>query len=247
MYHEHNSAQHDFPYQEQARLTYFVASLPRSGSTLLCRGLWAAGLAGAPLEYFADVHMEDYFDRWGRTGIRDYVQNLQQHRTSPNGIFGAKGHYPQLQDWFFKQGIVLDELFPNLRYIYITRQDRLRQAISYVKAMQTNRWTSDWQEGLQDGLQYDFKAIDQRMNQLVREERIWGGYFLKQGTLPLRIVYESFVEKYEETLREVLRFLEVEEYKKIAISAPRLKKQADSITEQWYEQYLMEVERHLPG
>ncbi len=59
--------------------------------------------------------------------------------------------------------------------------------------------------------------------------------------MPLHIVYESFVEKYEDTLREVLRFLELEEFEEVAIATPRLKKQADSVTDQWYEQYLMEV------
>jgi len=107
--------------------------------------------------------------------------------------------------------------------------------------VQTNRWTSDWQEGIQGRLQYDFNAINQRMNRLIREERAWKGYFLKQGTVPLHIVYESFVEKYEDTLREVLRFLEVEEFEEVAIATPRLKKRADSVTDQWYEQYLMDV------
>lgn len=241
MYHEHNSAQYDFPYQEKARLSYLVASLPRSGSTLLCRGLWETGMAGAPLEYFAEVHMEDYLKRWGQMSIGDYVLKLQQHRTSPNGIFGFKGHYRQLRDWFFKHGIGPEDLFPNLRYIYIVRQDRLRQAISYVKAMQTNRWTSDWQEGILDELRYDFDAISKRMNELVATDRAWKGYFLKTRTQPLHIVYESFIEKYEESVREVLRFLEVREYREVAISPPRLTKQADEVTEQWYEQYLKDL------
>ena len=241
MYHEHNSADFDFPFRNSTDRTYLVASLPRSGSTLLCLGLWGTKLAGAPLEYFADVHMQDYFDRWGRTDIQGYVSRLLQHRTSPNGIFGVKGHHNQLRSWFFKDGIELDDCLPNLKYVYIVRQDRLRQAISLVNAVQTNRWRSNWSEGIKDRLSYDFREISRRMAAMVKEEQAWQSYFLKRRIEPLTIVYESFVQHYEESIRQVLSYLGVVEYNDVPIPPPSLKKQADILTEEWYDRYLREV------
>ena len=241
MYHEHNSADFDFPFRDSTDRSYLVASIPRSGSTLLCLGLWDTRLAGAPLEYFADVHMQDYFGRWGKTDIRGYVSRLLQHRTSPNGVFGVKGIHTQLRSYFFKDGIELDDCFPNLRYIYIARQDRLRQAISLVKAMQTNRWRSNWTEGIQDRLSYDFQEISRRMDEMVKEEQAWQGYFLERRIEPLRIVYESLVQNYEESIRQVLSYLGVAEYNDVPIPPPSLKKQADIVTEEWYDRFLREV------
>ena len=34
----------------------------------------------------------------------------------------------------------LDSLFPNLRYVWVTRRDKVRQAVSLVKAKQSTQW-----------------------------------------------------------------------------------------------------------
>src|SRR5215208_139697 len=73
----------------RASTSYLILSTPRSGSTLLCRGLEGTGLAGRPHEYFRPEGR--LWSQYG--GDADpvgYVARLLSERVSANGVFGAK-------------------------------------------------------------------------------------------------------------------------------------------------------------
>ena len=113
-----NGAEKDFEEQHEVKISYVICSTPRSGSTLLCRGLWDTGRAGAPHEYFHEnKHMPQIISRWKPRSFNDYLSNLLRFRTSSNGVFGFKAHFDQFK--YLSENTTLDDTFPDLKYIRI--------------------------------------------------------------------------------------------------------------------------------
>ena len=93
-------------------------------------------------------------ERWRTPSLPAYVARLSQERATPNGVFGAKLLYRQLlhlEDLARQEPEltelplpeILDRLFPNLHLVWVTREDKVRQAISWFKARQTGVWGQD--------------------------------------------------------------------------------------------------------
>ncbi|MBV9278904.1 MAG: hypothetical protein JOZ41_02370 [Chloroflexi bacterium] len=73
--------------------------------------------------------------------------------TTPNGIFGVKvmatyvvedvlGRLRRLPDRAsLPAPALLTSVFPNLHYVHMRRRDRVRQAVSWVRAHQTGIWS----------------------------------------------------------------------------------------------------------
>ena len=237
-----NSSSYDFPAIERPEKYYLICSTPRTGSTLLCRGLWDTSLAGAPHEYFHQKHMADFNVRWDTKNFEEYLSFLKKYRTSPNGVFGAKTHYDQFI--YLQSQVDMSLAMPEVKYIYISRRDRVRQAVSLSKAILTKRWSS---EGAVDSATpnpvYDFSHVHRGHRMILAQEANWEAFFAKQHIVPVRIIYEEFVGRYFEVIQEMLTYLGVGTISKEMIKAPQMKKQADLINAQWVEQYQADLAR----
>src|SRR5690349_5494217 len=135
--------------------SYFICTTPRSGSYLLCEALISSGLAGRPSEYFLPTFEKLFSGEWGTWTYREYLERLFQETATQNGVFGAKVHWASMHPLLEKLGQfpewrgvpakdVLNQAFHNPRFIWLTRRVKVRQAISYSKAMQTGIW---WDKG----------------------------------------------------------------------------------------------------
>ncbi len=212
-------------------LRYAVCALPRSGSSLLCELLFETQLAGAPVEYFDAAQMARLCARWGTHDLPSYVRALLEKKTSPNGVFGFKAHYFQLVE-AFPNGR-LEAAFPGLRYVYISRRDRLRQAISWARAEQTGRWASTNQPIRRVEAVFDRDQIERLYAGICKRERAWEALFDRAGVSPCRILYEDLVESPEVTVRGVLDHLGVAGAGDVTVGPPTLARQADHLTEEW--------------
>jgi hypothetical protein len=111
-----------------------ISAIPRSGSTLLCIKLWQTGVCGAPMEYLNFANRKnDMLVRLGNGDPVAYWNELRRRRTSRNGVFAFKafvGDYAQTMRNYA-------DLLPHIRSdktIYLTRRDKLQQAVSYARA-----------------------------------------------------------------------------------------------------------------
>ena len=147
---------------------------------------------------------------------------------------------------------ILADLFPNLHYIWVTRDDKLRQAISWFKARQTGVWGQAegreevklgraWRLGnepLQPGeLAFDFEGIAALLVQAEADDAAIGAYFADNGITPYRVVYEEFSPRYEATILDLLRWMGIETPPSLALTKPRTVKLADDRTEEWAERF----------
>jgi LPS sulfotransferase NodH len=123
---EPSDASADFFISGGSSRSLLIAFTPRSGTTLLSSGLWKTHLAGAPMEYFNPEDRAGFESRWGTLSDTDYVARLHAHRTSPNGVFSAKLHFDQLERTFRGADTLRNQAFPDPRFVFLEREDKLR-------------------------------------------------------------------------------------------------------------------------
>jgi LPS sulfotransferase NodH len=225
----------DFDAGVETTLSYVICSTPRSGSYLLCELLWRTGAAGAPEEFFHPDFMPLLARRWGVESLDDYVAALLEHKTTPNGVFGAKIHWGQYSPVLGDRDITA--LFPNTRFIHITRADRVRQAVSWVRAMQTLRWKSS--ESDRREVTYDAEDIAAKLRRLEGDERRWRELFDRQGIEPYEVVYEDLAVRPGEVIRGVLDWAGIEA-PEVPGGDTGLRRQADATTEEWVRRFAAE-------
>ena len=127
--------------------TVLIAFTPRSGSTLLAHALRGTGLCGVPHEYLNFVHMDDFRHRLGPLPVTSLLAWLKRHRTTPNGVFGIKASVLHLQEELLVHNISPRAVFGAVRCVWIERADKVRQAVSFARANQTDQWNSRWRIG----------------------------------------------------------------------------------------------------
>lgn len=215
---EFNSSKYDIKC-DLNRLNYIICSTPRSGSTFLAKSLQETKIAGLPHEYFNIEHKNDYFNRWHFCSIQEYISLLITNRSTNNGIFGLKLHYNQYISYFENE--ILDEYFSDLKYIFITRRNKVLQGISLEKAFQTGQWTSEFSKI--DYFKFNYNSINGRIEELINEENQWLKYFELYKISPLIINYEDFELNFEKTIRMIMSYLDVESPNEIKL--PSIRKQ----------------------
>jgi LPS sulfotransferase NodH len=236
------------------RRCYLICGIPRSGSNLLSDGLRDTGRAGRPNQFFlppleSQFRAAHYFD--GETSFADYVRGIVEKTATSNEVFGFK-----LMGWYLNDFLarlretgafggaersdleMLRNAFPRLRFIQITRREKLRQAISKARAVQTGLWKV--QEGKTEVAkpQFDQPLITCCLREAEEEESIWRAFFGRIGLQPFRVEYEGLCKNYEVTIRAVLDFLEIVLPRRIKINPPATIRQSDALSAEWERRYL---------
>jgi LPS sulfotransferase NodH len=191
---------------------------------------------------------------WHPDTYSEYLSWALAQGTTPNGVFGAKLMWGYLGDFAEllrgiegMAGLPLPELlaraFPGLRYIQITREDKVRQAVSLWKAVQTQAWKREAGEDTPLSAEpvFSFRAINYLVRLLTAHDASWDAYFLGLGYEPLRITSEELAEGTEAVVARVLERLGVPLPQGFGAEPPRLTAQADEVSEEWVRR----VHEHL--
>jgi LPS sulfotransferase NodH len=253
-------ADHDMPPREgpPAR-TVLIATHPRSGSTLLGEALYFAGL-GCPIEYFHQGFRPGLAERWGTQTLSQHVAAVHRLRTDASGTLGVKifwrdvaemaaeldparfgglGGEPLSADEYRAIAALLDPIFPNASFVHLERMDRVRQAVSGLRATQTGlfRVIPDMGATPAKGeAAYDFDRIDALVAHSDACHAHWRNFFAATGAAPFALTYEALTRDYEGSVRAVLD--------RFGSDAPvppvRLKRQSDAGNEAFVLRYLRE-------
>lgn len=183
-----------------------------------------------------------------------YLAWAIEQGTTTNGVFGAKLMWGYLGDFAeLLRGIdgmaglsvpeLLERAFPNLRYVQITRRDKVRQAVSLWKAVQTQAWRRDGDDRARPAAEpaFSFRAINYLVRLLTAHDAAWDAYFLGLGVAPLKVTYEELAEAQEPVVRRVLDHLGIGVPADLRLPPPRLEAQADELSESWVRR----VHEHL--
>lgn len=218
---------------------YLVCATPRSGSSLLCEALAATGVAGWPFEYFQEPVRRKCCADWGippPAEPADYLRLLSARTRTGNGVFGAKVMYGNLAAVLAP---ATSSLLPGLKYIRIIRRDALRQAVSNLRASQTDHWSHAQAEDSPPKMppRYDFALIEERLARIQRQNAKWDRFFADFATRPAVVYYEDLAANLSDGVRAVLRHLEIEAPEPLFSAPLTLRRQGDALNEEWLERY----------
>ena len=241
-------------------LSYTIWFSQRTGSTLLCKALESTGIAGIPNEWLYNPDGQKLLSYYNQNNYGDLQAHLWRLGSTPNGVFGVKSgmyepylshildmlrQFPGCPQVVYPRATIWHHAWPNGRHIFMTRRNKVRLAVSWWKAIQTQEWHREERTGVTTpdlSKTYSFEAIDHLFNECSMREAGIQAFFSEARIAPLTIVYEDFIQAYEETIRQILRFLELDT-DVVEVSLPNYTKLADEISEEWVQRYRKEKQR----
>jgi trehalose 2-sulfotransferase len=247
--------------------------------------LMKSGRPRRPEEYFTGHDDQSILDHLGERGVADdpqprsplwsraaydrYLEWAMETGTTPNGVFGAKlmwGYFgdfvsllrniPDYRDLPLAE--LLPAVFPGLTFVRVVRANKIRQAVSLWKAVQTATWRQSEPPGgasdselVQDEdsppyksfiqehrpqLRFHYRAIGHLLDRILLEEASWDAFFEHSLTKPVLVLYENFAADYEASTLNVLERLGLSPPEGFAFK-PRMKSQSDGLNDDWARRY----------
>jgi LPS sulfotransferase NodH len=203
---------------------------------------------------------------WSRAAYDRYLEWAFEAGTTANGVFAAKlmwGYFgdfvsllrnvPAYRDVPLAE--LLPTVFPDLTFVRIVRANKVRQAVSLWKAVQTATWREDQASAkaasLDDGdsppyrsfieehrpqLRFHYRAIQHLLEQILIEESRWDAFFEHSGIKPVLVLYENFAADYETSTLRLLERLDLAPPDDFDFE-PRMKRQSDLVNDDWVKRY----------
>lgn len=149
----------------------------------------------------------------------DYLRAAIGQGITANGVFGAKVMFGDLPDLLGKlatlpgsRGLddraLLERAFPNLRFVWIWREDVVAQAVSGSRAIQTGVWyEADARRSPATQPRFDFAQIHGLAREAAAHRVGWQRWFQAHGIEPFGVRYEELVADMGGTTRRALAFL----------------------------------------
>ena len=225
----------DFPRSAPLRKSYVVASSYRCGSTFFCSELWRTGVLGAPAEYLnigeGRMLRDVMAKRLQAVSPDDYFARLLARRTSRNGIFGMKAHFHHFEPALRWCPSMIKLLSP-VTYIHLNRRDKLAQAVSMAKAMQTDAWTS-MDGAAETTLRYDEGSIIRCLEDIQQQGLGWLRWFEINNITPYVVNYEDLVAERASVIRSIVELFDVQNDEPEEIYPPIAERQGDETNVAW--------------
>jgi LPS sulfotransferase NodH len=221
---------------DPAKRGYAICTSGRSGSNLLCQYLSSTGVLGNPLEYFNGSGRR-------RLGYPAYPDNpsrqigwILTEGATPNGIYGLKIFPAQVEH--IERSIPWTEMLPGLRFVLLKRRDILGQALSAVRALQTDQWRSSMPS--RGTAVYDGVQIYERLQIAARDYAWWDIFFARKAVAPTIIVYEDLLADPQSAVDQIAGLFGLRGQARVATERVDLKIQRDATTEEWRARFLDE-------
>jgi trehalose 2-sulfotransferase len=236
--------------------------------------LRSTGRPRRPEEYFAGVDDRSIFDElgdpgdggsppqaWSRTAYDRYLDWAMEQGTTDNGVFGAKLMWQYLGDFVgLLRGIpdfrdlplseLLPAAFPELTFVRVVRANKIRQAVSLWKAVQTASWSDKGSDGPpaeeapyrayldehKPQLRFHYRAISHLLDQTLAAEASWDAFFEHTRIKPILVLYENFYADYVSSTLNILERLGLEPAADFS-PEPQTRQQSDGINDDWSRRF----------
>ncbi len=248
--------------------SYFLCATPRSGSTLLCDVLTETGVAGRPASYFRKEDVPLWSQRLGVPLQADpfdygaaYLEAVVGHGSAGTDLFGCRIMWGSLGELSARLGPLGDGLegdaarieraFGPTLYMHLSRADKLAQAISLVKALQTGLWHMNGDGSMREGVaaprraSYDASLIAEHLEAMRRDDAAWHAWFAENRIAPLRLTYETLIADPRHAVADILSALGLDRSLASKV-APRTAKLADDESEDWARRFRAQAGRGGP-
>ena len=240
---------------------YIICTSPRSGSTLLCKLLQAVPGAGRPDSHFHQPSLEAWLEDYGlnradftdrKAALQAVFRSARSRGTGDGGVFGLRMQgrsFPFFRD---QLGLLqpeptgdrarIEAAFGRTLFIHLTREDKLDQAISFIRAEQSGLWhrAADGSElerlSEPQPPRYDADAIAAERDEFTRMDAAWTDWFAAEAISPLRLTYAELAAAPYPLLNRVLVALGLEA-RPLEGETPPVAKLADEINRDWAKRF----------
>lgn len=248
-----------------------IASVERTGSTLLCSVLRATGVAGNPIEY-ANIHTRNFVRLADELG----APRLRAGRRTIGRLRRAAGRYPWRDASWFEDGSFAEYLravaaaraTANGVFGMKVHWNQYRQhlldlgldagswgaPVSWVRLTRRNEvaqavsfvrasQTRSWNSNMEvrAGASYDADAIEAALGRIADENASWDRYLASIGADPLHATFEDLIGDLDGTVRRILATVSAEA---TVVPAPTTEQQSGSSSRGWIERFLSERPQH---
>ncbi len=249
----------------RASRSYILCATPRSGSTLLCDLLSDTGVAGRPDSYFRRESIPDWVRHLSvptreemseRDFDRAFLAAVLKEGAGGTSVFALRLMWDSVEELSGKlrtlyPGCLTDadrfgRAFGKVQYIHLTRQDKVAQAVSLLKALETGLWHvgTDGRERERTKLQgcaaYDASRLAGQIEELNSQDREWLRWFDRNRIKPVRITYEDLSQDPQAVLAALLQALGLD-HSIAARLKPRTRKLADAQSRDWISRFRSET------
>jgi LPS sulfotransferase NodH len=203
----------------ELRASYTIATVPRSGSNHLCAMLAQAGVAN-PTEHFHHTH-----PMFKDADLDDLLARIIRKHTV-KGVFGSK-MFPDQRAWLelaasqlYGKSVLVHDIFPVHRWVRLTRDDKVRQAISLYRARKTDEWL-DVPEDKSTGRQveYDYAGILGALREIMLAEASWDQYFASYFHWPIHSYsYEDMIVDPKAVTGAIASMVQVPDFQGVSAS-----------------------------
>jgi trehalose 2-sulfotransferase len=240
--------------------------------------LLQTGRPRMPQQYFIGVDDQSILDQlgqlggseelpprsplWSRSAYDRYLEWAFEAGTTDNGVFGAKLMWGYFGDFVsllrnipahrdLPLADLLPTVFPRLTFVRVVRANKVRQAVSLWKAVQTATWRQEEAEAVRYGadppykvyldshrpqLRFHYRAISHLLDVILAEEAFWDAFFEHSRIKPELVLYENFYADYENATRNVVERLGLE-LEPGWTAKPRMKRQSTGLNDDWARRY----------
>ena len=186
---------------------------------------------------------------WRPPDFERLAEGALHKGTTENGVLGTKIMWAYFRDFVrlarrttapdVRPCEVPASVLPNLRrFVWMSRRDTTRQAVSLWKALQTKQWRRDSDEDVSgEGLRFSFAAVDHLKLRIDEHNAAWQDFFEGCGVEPMEVVYEELVEDYRGTVLWLLDGIGIPVPENFAVAEPKMRRQADELSEEWVRLY----------
>lgn len=243
--------------------SYIICTSPRSGSTLLCRLLQEAGVAGHPESWFHGPSVEAWREGLSLSPASNSDEVLRHTMAAAidqgrgtSTLFALRLQRHSFDFLIDRLGYLapdaatdaerLSAAFGRIRFILLSRPDTLAQAVSYVRASQTGLWHRN-----ADGTElerlappkdpaYDRAAIAKELAELKAQDDAWRDWFAHEGITPLTLTYDELAENPIRVLAQVLDDLGLDPDAARDVVAPTARL-SDRINRDWVARFRVDT------
>jgi LPS sulfotransferase NodH len=216
------------------RLLLAIAAVPRSGSTYFGELLRRTGQLGAPGEHFNKaMHKPD----GGEDTVERRCRLVATAGRTPNGVATVKLFPPHF--WWLQKEIRLGEWFPERRWVYIYRADKLGSAISAAIASLTGNWWGE-RDATAPPPVFSPRLVEEKLLDLLASELSWAAFFARNQIEPLTVVYEELEKRPADHVRAVADLAGVALSREPDIRTNTVR-QRDALNEEWRRRFLAEA------
>lgn len=187
---------------------------------------------------------------------QSYLAAVRQYGADGTAVFGMRLMWESLGDLLKGLGRLYPGLpsdsarfqsaFGSPLYIHLSRQDKIAQAVSRLKAEQSGLWhiASDGseRERLKPGHEpaYDTQYLSKLLVEYEQHDADWQSWFAQQDIQPVRITYEALSTEPQATLAIILSALGLDPGIAATVE-PRTAKLADDESHDWATRFRAET------